>query len=408
MNYLSRRVIEQTQRALQAQERLVFTPLGMPPRWFGAIFLLAGLAVVAAGIGDLLGIVHANGSVWVAFVVGGLFALVGYGITFYRSRQEFDLTRRGWRQEQGVPPFSKVRAGALSDWNYVQFDREQRSVQDEGSTTTFAVWTVTLRAADDRLPPLPLTGFDFPCQVVGRTEALALARELTQRLNLPLREVDAAELTPLPAASVAPLRRPSLNALSTPPSARIRVESLPDGTASITLFSNPWKALPALLPLGFFGAFIWQAEQMHRDFLSHVSPESRAFFARGPSPTLFFSPLLLFAALPFLAVLAYQLTRRHIRITPEQVVVFSSLFGRPFGYRSVARQSIRGIQWMNNAGNAGKVSVNGISAGSSAQPGRDLVLVSDQTDLRLGGSLAPAERAWLEQTLLALLSPASG
>jgi hypothetical protein len=406
MTYVSRKVTERTQQALQAQDRLVFTPLGMVPRWFGAIFLVAGIASVAVGVSDVLGMVHGEGTVGAVFLVGGSFALVGYGLTFYRSRLEFDLTLRRWRQEQGVPPWSKVREGALSDWNHVRFDREMRTVSTEGGTTTYPVWALQLRAADNHFPPLTVTGFDFPCQQIGRMEALALAATLAQKLNLPLREEDAEEFTPLSPVPSALLSRPSLAVISPPPSSRIGYETLPDGTVSITLSGSPQKAFPALLPLGGVVAFIWQAEQSHRDFLAHVPADSRAFFTRGPSPMVFFSPMLLFAGLPFLIVLAYHLTRRHIRITPEQVNVFSTLFDKPFGQRSVARRSLRGVQFPPGTATTGSVSVNGISAGSRSQSGRDIVLVSDQTDLRIGGNLPPAERAWLEQTLFALLSPA--
>ncbi len=399
INSVNQKLTSKTQQALQAHDRLVFTPFGMVPRWFGAVFLLAGLAAVVAGICDVLGVIHGEGSVWVAFVVGALFALVGYGLTFYRSRLEFDLTLSRWRQEQGVPPFGKVRAGVLSDWNYAQFDREMRTVQGEGGATTFAVWTVKLRAEGDRLPPLPVTGFEFPCQGISRAEALALARELAQKLNLPLREDDVAALTPLPSVSVAPLRRPSLATVPPPPSSRIGVETLPDGTASITLAGSPWKALPALLPLGFVGVFIWRAEQSHREFLAHVSADSRAFFSHSPSPMLFFSPLLLFAALPFLFLLSYHLTRRHIRITAEQITMFSSLFGRQFTSRSVPLNAVRGIEWQQSTAASGSVAGSGIEVSAQARQGTDLVLVSDQTDLKLGATLTLPEREWLYQVL---------
>jgi hypothetical protein len=399
-NYISRQYTAIPQRALQARDRIVVSPHHIVVRLFGGIFLLLGLAAVAMGIAGVLGTIHVEGNVAVAFVVGGIFALTGYSIAFYRSQLEFDLTMRRWRHEQGVPPLNKVREGDLSDWNHVQFDREQRTASSHGASSTVSVWTVKLRSADDRLPPLSVTGFEFPSQFIDRAEAIDLARELAGKLNLPLREADIAELTPLPPVSVAPLSRPSVATLPPPPSSRIGVETLPDGTTSITLSSHPWKALPALLPLAFFGVFIWQAEQSHRSFLSRVPATSREFFSHSPTPIVFFSPMLVFAAIPFLVALAYNLTRKQIRITPEQVIVFSSLLGRQFGHRSVPRQSIRGVQFMSSTGNEGSV-----PAGSRSQPNRDIVIVSDQTDLRMGGNLPPAERDWLEQTIHALLSP---
>jgi hypothetical protein len=58
-------------------------------RRFGAIFLLAGLAIVAVEYGSAFGAIHVYGSVWAAIVVGSIFARVGDGITFHRSRPGF-------------------------------------------------------------------------------------------------------------------------------------------------------------------------------------------------------------------------------------------------------------------------------------------------------------------------------
>jgi len=408
MNYYFRRhIAKRTQQVLQAQDRLVVTPDGMPPRWLGALFLLAGIAIVAAGCGEILGSVHAEGSISVPFIAGGLFALVGYGITFYRSRLEFDLTLRRWRQEQGVWPWSKVREGALSDWNHMEFDRQMRTDSSERGTTTYPVWALQLRAEDDRVPPLALTDFDFPCQYIDRIKALGLAAILAQKLNLPLREADAQDLTPLTPRPSAPLNRLSLAALCAPPTSRIRYETRPEGTICITISGSPQKALPALLPLVCFGVFVWHAEKSHQEFLSHVSADSRAFFSGSPSTLLFFSPLLVFGALIFLGVLAWRLVRKHLHITADTVTAFSSLLSREFEHRSVPRSAVRGVEMQPGASIGGSIGGGGIEFGAQARPGRDLVLVSDQADLRVGVGLTLPEQEWLQSVLLTRLGLAS-
>lgn len=390
-------------KALQATDRIVLAAANTPPRWFGAIFLAIGLLAVGVGIAGTMGLIKGEGSMWVFSLVGGIFALAGYCMVTYVSQVEFDPIRRQWRKQNGVWPFVQRAQGNMDEWSHVTFDRAQRSTTNEGVKTTYAVWAIGLVARDNRLPPLTIPGLEFPSVAVERAEALALARELAQKLQLPLRE-EAGEAMP-PPVTPAPFR-PQIDSsapITPPPSQRIAFERDPKGSASIVMRGNPWKALPGLIPLVFFGVFIWQAERMHQDFLNRVSADSRAFFERGPSMLLFFSPLLVFAGLIFVGVLAFSLVKQHIQVTAEAVVYFHSLFGREFGRSTVPRNTIRGIEFAQRGEASGQVKVSGFQVVPRTRTVQYLVIVSDQTDLHIGSDLNPQERDWLQKTLLTLL-----
>jgi hypothetical protein len=129
-----------------------------------------------------------QGNPWVAPFVGGFFALIGYWMTFFVLRLEFDLIQRRWRHLEGVTPFVRCTEGSLDEWEHVRLERGERSVGGQGGS--YLAWALTLRARDDSRPALALPHFEFPCQDVAVAEATRLAQELASKLNLPLRYED--------------------------------------------------------------------------------------------------------------------------------------------------------------------------------------------------------------------------
>lgn len=396
MDFIAGKLVENVRKMLHSDDKLVLAPTNSGSPIVGIPFMIIGLAVAGFGITVLTGATTGQGNIAVPVLVGLAFALIGYAITFQRDLRQFDLATRQWRSERGVAPFLKIREGYLSDWSFVQFLREERTRSSaHGGTSSYTVWSVQLRAEEDRIAPLPLTELDLPAAYVGRTDAVELARLLAQKLTLPLRELDGEE-----AASPVGMTLPDCSAVAAttldPPSPRLRTARLEDGTLLITLRGNLRAALPALIPVVAVTAFIAIAEKSHRDFLDHVPKSSRAFFSSSPSPILFFSPFLLIVLVASGASAMFQLAQRHVQIGRTEISVFNSLFGRPYGKRSILRRGIREIQSVARAASSGK-------SGALASKGtlRSLVIVSDQPDLSVAAGLSEAEAAWLQAALRA-------
>jgi len=169
---------------LETPDRLTLTETDATPRWFGFLILLLAaiipLVFLAAGFPE---------ERWLMLATGSSFALVGYCIAFHVSRVQIDLAQRRWRQQLGIFPFVRSAEGSLYDWDHLRFYREQRTMKEE-SEPPFDVWCVSLIARGGHRLPLTLPGFEFPCETVSRLDAMALAQQLANKLDLPLGEED--------------------------------------------------------------------------------------------------------------------------------------------------------------------------------------------------------------------------
>jgi hypothetical protein len=201
------RLLQPIRQILQDPHVLTF---GAPKDEWNALVglasLLMGLMGVGRGIVGLLGKEQAQGSPWAGVIIGAVFALFGYGMVCYVSHHvTFDLLQRCWHEQAaGIRPFALRIEGALEEWKQVRFAREERTESDEaGGYLTYEVWAVSLIARDRRRPPLALPWFEFPCQVVERVDATALAQQFAHRLTLPLHEADTEHVVEHFAAGVA-------------------------------------------------------------------------------------------------------------------------------------------------------------------------------------------------------------
>jgi hypothetical protein len=123
--------------------------------------------------------------------LGVAFVVIGYCMVFsVRARVDIYLWRRRWvHHSSGIRPFTQRTEGSTDEWDAVHFARENYLLDDgEGGKVKINRRFVRLIArAGNPVPPM-LPGFVFPCEIVSRAEALALAQQFAQKLDLPLHE----------------------------------------------------------------------------------------------------------------------------------------------------------------------------------------------------------------------------
>ncbi|WIO74326.1 hypothetical protein QP938_00030 [Porticoccaceae bacterium LTM1] len=88
--------------------------------------------------------IESNGPVWVAYVVGGMFALIGLGVAFYRLEVKLFLTQRRFEVIKGYWPNPNKYNGSFDQLEGLFYEKKWQSSGGK-SNTKYLVWRTGLK-----------------------------------------------------------------------------------------------------------------------------------------------------------------------------------------------------------------------------------------------------------------------
>jgi len=358
------------------------------PWWVGLIFFVIGSGIV---IGGIVGGVEIWDGGWILFLVGGIFALIGFGVAVWVEDLRIDLLGRHWTYRRGWRWAVKDDAGDFGAFEGLTFKRERRSSGGKNSSS-YTVWVVYLAWQPAKgYPDLNLHESRTEIEAHGKLE------ELGKRLDLKMIDMTGAtpeEISPdeadLTLKDRARLARDAGGAseqdlsemFTPPPGAKTTVDVALDGV-HITFPRGASRAAGCFLAFFalFWNSIVWG---MLLAFIFGGEIE-------GDMPA-WLIPLFL---LPFIAVgiavafgaLWMFLARPHLEVSPDSAVSYTTFLSKTWSRKELP------------AGEIEEVKISREDDGSTA-----LAIRTDEGMIKVGGRATETELRWLEKLVTQIIS----